>query len=56
VRNFCGSCGEIAEAEICDDGIDNNCDGAIDEGCPGCRDGEVQDCYGGAPDVAGVGA
>lgn len=55
VRNGCGGCGEVAEDEICDDGLDNNCNGDIDEGCGGCVAGTTFACYAGPPEAAGVG-
>ncbi len=52
VLNGCGSCGPVADAEVCDDGLDNDCNGSIDEGCPVCK----AECFPGAPEKAGVGA
>ncbi|RAL25320.1 hypothetical protein DL240_03665 [Lujinxingia litoralis] len=53
-RNACGSCGEVAEREICGDGLDNDCDARVDEGC-GCS-ASSQACYTGPAEFAGVGA
>jgi len=41
--------------EVCGNGIDDELNGLVDDGC-GCTLGEVQPCYGGAPQYAGVGA
>jgi hypothetical protein len=34
----------VTEAEICDDGIDNDCDGTTDLPCPDCTAGYVRPC------------
>lgn len=43
------------DRDICANGLDDNCNGEVDEGC-GCADGQVQDCYAGPRELAGVGA
>lgn len=53
VRNACGGCGQAEDNELCGDGLDNNCDGRVDENCL-CTASRL-DCYGGAPEWAGVG-
>lgn len=52
VLNACGSCGPVADGEVCDDGLDNDCNGSIDEGCKTCQ----PKCFPGPPEKAGVGA
>ncbi len=52
VLNGCGSCGPVADGEVCGDGLDNDCNGSIDEGCPVCK----AECFPGPPEKAGVGA
>jgi len=42
------------DAEICDDGLDNNCNGQVDEGCY-CSPGEVSACFRGEPNHRGAG-
>ena len=44
-----------ANAEACDNGLDDDGDGFVDEECT-CERGEVQVCYGGAASRAGLGA
>ena len=46
---------DAATSEICDNGFDDDQNGQVDEGCA-CSPGEAQDCYGGNPLQAGVGA
>ena len=41
-------------AEICDNGLDDDCNGQIDDGCS-CRPGDVQPCFQGPPGYANVG-
>ena len=38
----------VLDAEVCDDGIDNDCDGKVDPvaQCPQCTPGEMEDCSG----------
>ena len=42
------------DAEICDNGSDDNCDGQVDEGCS-CIGGSVQYCFAGPPGRRGIG-
>jgi hypothetical protein len=46
--------GDLYPNDTCD-GIDNDGDTRVDESCY-CTPGDIQDCYIGAPDHAGVGA
>ena len=39
--------------ETCN-GLDDDCDGEVDEGCA-CTAGETQSCYGGPPELEGIG-
>ena len=41
--------------DICGNGLDDDRDGQVEEGCI-CSPGEEQQCYGGDPDLAGIGA
>ncbi|MBX3249492.1 MAG: VWA domain-containing protein [Myxococcales bacterium] len=50
-----GGDGGMVDGELCGDGLDNDGDGNVDEGCS-CLPGDVQRCYRGAHEHAGVGA
>ena len=41
--------------EDCGNGLDDDRDGQVEEGCT-CRPGDEQRCYGGEPELAGIGA
>ena len=53
VKNGCGGCGTVDEAETCDDGLDNDCNGQVDDGCPECY--EDMPCYPGPPETVNIG-
>jgi hypothetical protein len=42
------------DAEVCNDGLDDDCDGEPDDGCT-CTPGDVQSCFPGPPGRRGVG-
>lgn len=44
----------LPQAEVCNNGLDDNCDGVVDEGCV-CAAGDTQPCYTGPPGTANVG-